>query len=60
MKTKFTELDDPKKVQALTDCYLKIDYYYQMIEIAEQKRDMLIKDMSLDDIRAACEASSRR
>lgn len=57
---KIKELTDPKKVKALTDCYVMIDYYYSMIDIAEQKRDMLIKDMTLDDIRAACEASSRR
>lgn len=57
MKIKIT---DPKKVKELTDCYLKIDYYYHMIEIAEQKRDLLIIDMSLDDIRVACEKSSRR
>lgn len=57
---KVKELTDAKKVKALTDCYVMIDYYYSMINIAEQKRDMLIKDMTLDDIRAACEASSRR
>lgn len=54
------EIKDVSKVKALTDCYRKIDYYYEMIEIAEHKRDALIKEMSLDDIRAAIERSSRR
>lgn len=54
------QLDDPAKVAALTDCYTKIDYYYDMIEIAEAKRDSLIKVMSLDDIKYAIEKSSRR
>lgn len=53
-------LDDPAKVAALVDCYTKIDYYYDMIEIAETKRDSLIKVMSLDDIKYAIEKSSRR
>ena len=60
MKQKVRELDDPVKVAALTDCYTKIDYYYDMIEIAETKRDSLIKVMSLDDIKYAIEKSSRR
>ena len=55
-----TEITDLKKVKALTDCYIKIDYYYSMIDIAEQKRDALIKEMSLDDIRMAIKKSSRR
>lgn len=54
------QLDDPVKVAALADCYTKIDYYYDMIEIAEAKRDSLIKVMSLDDIKYAIEKSSRR
>ena len=57
---KIKDLDDPVKVQALTECYRKIDYYYEMITIAESKRDALITVMSLDDIKAACERSSRR
>lgn len=57
---KIDTITDPKKVKELTDCYEKIDYYYHMIEIAELKRDLLIKEMSLNDIRVACLKSSRR
>lgn len=60
MKQKVLEVSDPKKVAELTECYRKIEYYFEMIAIAEQKRDLLIKDMSLDDIRVACYRSARR
>lgn len=60
MMKQIKQLDDPVKVAALTDCYTKIDYYYDMIEIAEAKRDSLIKVMSLDDIKYAIEKASRR
>lgn len=52
------ELDDPTKVSALAECYYMIDYYYDMIEIAESKRDALIKVMSLSDIKYAIQKSS--
>ena len=57
-QNKIVTLDDPVKTAQLIDCYRKIDYYYDMIEIAEHKRDLLIKDLSLNDIRYACEKSS--
>lgn len=60
MKQKLLEIDDPKKVAELTDCYRKIDYYYDMIAIAEAKRDSLIMNMSLSDIKAACDRSERK
>lgn len=60
MKTKIVSLDDPVKVTALIECYSKIDYYYDMIEIAESKRDALIKVMSLDDIRYAIQKAESR
>lgn len=59
MKMKIETMDDPKKVKDLTECYKMIDYYYSMIEVAEKKRDLLIKDMSLNDIRIACYQSSK-
>lgn len=53
------KLDNPGLVKELTDCYRAIDYFYEMAQIAESKRDALTLKMSFNDIRVAIKRSSK-